>query len=115
VGGGGEGVEGGGLGVAGGGRGERGGAAELIFERFLATHALVGLAELLDRYPFEEDGARRQLEAWARTGRVVPVRRGELEPVQWSAPANLEQVQRGSLALLRREVVTCAPPQFADF
>ena len=45
----------------------------------------------------------------------MPVRRGELEPVQWSAPANLDQVQRGSLALLRREVVTCAPPQFADF
>jgi ATP-dependent Lhr-like helicase len=94
---------------------ERHESAALIFERFLATHALVGLAELLDRYPFEEDWARRQLESWARTGRVVPVHRGELEPVQWSAPANLEQVQRGSLALLRREVVTCAPPQFADF
>ena len=37
------------------------------------------------------------------------------EPLQWSAPANLEQVQRGTLALLRREVVTCPPPQFADF
>src|SRR5205807_2011103 len=37
------------------------------------------------------------------------------EAVQWSAPANLEQVQRGSLAVLRREVVTCTPPQFADF
>ena len=90
-------------------------AGTQIFERFLATHALVGLSELLERYPFEEDWARRQLEEWARTGRVVPVRRGELEPVQWSAPANLDQVQRGSLALLRREVVTCAPPQFADF
>jgi ATP-dependent Lhr-like helicase len=37
------------------------------------------------------------------------------ETLQWSAPQNLEQVQRGSLALLRREVVTCSPPQFADF
>jgi ATP-dependent Lhr-like helicase len=90
-------------------------AGTRIFERFLATHALVGLGELLDRYPFEEDWARRQLEEWARSGRVVPVQRGEVEPVQWSAPANLDQVQRGSLALLRREVVTCAPPQFAEF
>jgi ATP-dependent Lhr-like helicase len=90
-------------------------AAAHIFERFLVTHALVGLKEILDRYPFDEDWARRQLEAWSRSGRVVPVQRGQLEPVQWSAPANLEQVQRGSLALLRREVVTCAPPQFADF
>jgi ATP-dependent Lhr-like helicase len=43
------------------------------------------------------------------------VRRGEDGPLQWSAPSNLEQVQRGSLALLRREVTTCSPPQFADF
>jgi ATP-dependent Lhr-like helicase len=35
--------------------------------------------------------------------------------MQWSAPANLDQVQRGSLALLRREVLTCPAPQFADF
>src|SRR5436309_6773727 len=41
--------------------------------------------------------------------------RSEGEPMQWSAPANLEQVQRGSLGLLRREVTTCPAPQFADF
>src|SRR5260370_2773412 len=35
--------------------------------------------------------------------------------MQWSAPPNLEQVQRGSLGLLRREVTTCSPPQLADF
>jgi len=35
--------------------------------------------------------------------------------MQWSAPGNLEQVQRGSLGLLRREVLTCPAPQFADF
>jgi ATP-dependent Lhr-like helicase len=35
--------------------------------------------------------------------------------MQWSAPANLERVERGSLAWLRREVVPCSAPQFADF
>ena len=35
--------------------------------------------------------------------------------MQWSAPENLEQVQRGSLSLLRREVTACPPQQFADF
>src|SRR5437764_14807101 len=35
--------------------------------------------------------------------------------MQWSAPANLEQVQRGTLGLLRREVLTCPAPVFADF
>jgi ATP-dependent Lhr-like helicase len=91
-------------------------AGAAILGRFLATRALVGLADVLGRYPFEEDWARRQLEEWARAGRVVSVRSGEaVETMQWSAPANLEQVQRGSLALLRREIVTCSPPQFADF
>ncbi len=90
-------------------------AGAAIFARFLATHALVGLAELLGRYPFEPAWTERQLKEWERVGRVVPVRRGEAETMQWSAPENLDRVQRSSLALLRREVVTCAAPQFADF
>ena len=50
-----------------------------------------------------------------QTGRLVAVQPTAGEPMQWSAPENLQQVQRGSLAILRREVVTCPPPQFADF
>jgi ATP-dependent helicase Lhr and Lhr-like helicase len=96
-------------------------AGETILHRFLATHALVGLADLLERYPFEEAWARRKLEEWAGSGRVVavpfaPVAPGAPQPPhQWSAPENLEQVQRGSLALQRSEVITCGPAQFADF
>jgi ATP-dependent Lhr-like helicase len=89
-------------------------AAATILARFLDTHALVGLADVLARYPFERAWAERQLELWVRTGRAVVVQRSE-EPIQYSAPANLDQVQRGSLGLLRREVITCQPPQFADF
>jgi ATP-dependent Lhr-like helicase len=90
-------------------------AGEAVLARFLATHALVGLSDILGRYPFEEGWARRRLEEWARAGRAAEVRRGDGGPLQWSAPDNLAQVQRGSLALLRREVTTCSPPQFADF
>ncbi len=91
-------------------------AAETVLARFLETHALVGLRDVLERYPFEPGWAERQLRAWADSGRLVAVQAdGELEPLQWSAPANLEQVQRGTLGLLRREVVTCPAPQFADF
>jgi ATP-dependent Lhr-like helicase len=91
-------------------------AGAAVLGRFLATHALVGLAEVLDRYPFEPAWARRQLEEWAKSGRVVAVTRpGDGAALQYSAPDNLEQVQRGSLALLRREVVPCPAPQFADF
>jgi len=90
-------------------------AGATILARFLATHALVGLADVLARYPFEPAWARRQLEEWAKAGRIVTVSAPEGETVQWSDPANLEQVQRGSLGILRREVVTCSPPQFSDF
>src|SRR5439155_1233062 len=31
------------------------------------------------------------------------------------APENLQQVQRGTLAVLRREIQTCKAPQFVDF
>ena len=91
-------------------------AGAAVLGRFLATHALVGLAEVLDRYPFAPDWARRQLEEWAKSGRLVAVAQaGGGATLQYSAPVNLEQVQRGSLALLRREVVPCPAPQFADF
>jgi ATP-dependent Lhr-like helicase len=91
-------------------------AAEAILARFLETHALVGLRDVLERYPFEPAWAQRRLEEWAQAGRVVAVpAAADTEPVRWSAPANWEQVQRGTLALLRREVVTCPPPRFADF
>jgi ATP-dependent Lhr-like helicase len=91
-------------------------AGEAILSRFLSTHALVGLRDVLERYPFEAAWAARRLEAWADGGRLVAVGGDtESEPLRWSAPENLEQVQRGTLALLRREVVTCQPPQFVDF
>ncbi len=94
---------------------ERQEAAAAILRRFLNTHALVGLADLLTRYPFEPGWARRQLEEWASSGRVVVVSAPEAETTTWSDPENWEQVRRGSLGILRREVVTCSPPQFADF
>ncbi len=94
---------------------QRQAAGAVILHRFLTTHALVGLADVLARYPFEPAWARRQLEEWTRSGRIVAVSAPQGESVVFSDPANLEQVQRGSLGILRREVVTCSPPQFADF
>jgi ATP-dependent Lhr-like helicase len=90
-------------------------AGAAILQRFLTTHALVGLSDVLGRYPFEPAWARRQLEEWTRAGRVVAVSAPQGESVLFSDPANLQQVQRGSLGILRREVVTCSPPQFAEF
>jgi ATP-dependent Lhr-like helicase len=90
-------------------------AGAAILQRFLTSHALVGLDDVLARYPFEPAWARRQLEEWTRAGRIVAVSAPQGESIVFSDPANLEQVQRGSLGILRREIVTCSPPQFADF
>jgi ATP-dependent Lhr-like helicase len=91
-------------------------AAATIFGRYLQTHALVGLADILARYPFEESWAERQLEEWTKAGQLVSLTPASADqPLQWSAPANLEQVQRGTLAILRREILTCPAHQFADF
>jgi ATP-dependent Lhr-like helicase len=88
-------------------------AGETILFRYLETHALVGLENVLTRYPFEARWAKRRLEEWANGGRVVRVETPEA--LQWSAPENYQQLQRGTLAVLRREVVSCPPTLFADF
>ena len=91
-------------------------AAVIILRRFLETHALVGLDDILRRYPFERTWAQRKLEEWAQTGRLVRVPPAQApEPLQWSLPEYLEPVRRGTLAIHRREVMTCPAAQFADF
>ncbi|MBI3822514.1 MAG: hypothetical protein HY289_07525, partial [Planctomycetes bacterium] len=90
-------------------------AAAVILHRFLDTHALVGLEDVLQRYPFERTWAQRQIEEWTRSGRLVQVVASAAAPLQWSAPANFEQMQRGTLSILRREVMTCPAAQYVDF
>jgi ATP-dependent Lhr-like helicase len=91
-------------------------AAKTILHRFLNTHALVGLADVLDRYPFDLEWARQQLEHWTQTGQAVPIPpETASESWQWASTANLHQVQRSTLAILRHEVSPCPPHQFADF
>jgi len=91
-------------------------AAERILGRFLQTHALVGLDDLLDRYPFEVSWARLKLEEWARAGTVVAVpAEGGAAVAQWSVSTNLEQVRRRSFALLRGDAVTLSPQHFVEF
>src|SRR5262249_44264409 len=48
-------------------------ASQVILGRFLETHALVGLNDVLDRYPFDRGWAGRVLNEWAESGRVVHV------------------------------------------
>lgn len=90
-------------------------AASAILHRFLETHALVGLDDILARYPFERGWAQRKIEEWTRGGRLLRVEIEPAAPLQWSAPENYEQIERGTLSILRREVMTCPAHQYADF
>lgn len=91
-------------------------AASRILARYLDTRALVGLGEILDRYPFDSDWTERRLREWANEGRVVPVH-GRMFPetVEYSAPANWDQIRQGTLGILRRDIIAVAPQHFASF
>ena len=63
-----------------------------IWRQLLDTHALVGLRDVLDRYPFEPGWAEQKLQEWANSGRAVVVQRTAAEgesagPMQWSGAA----------------------------
>jgi ATP-dependent Lhr-like helicase len=91
-------------------------AEEAIVQRFLQTHALVGLDDLIARYPLDPARATERLERWAEAGSVV-----RLEPTDdsegpvWADRRNLDEVRRLSIALRRRESVAVPPEVFADF
>ena len=88
-------------------------AAESIVRRFLRTHALIGIDDLLARYPIEPALATDWLERWAEEGNLVRLDDGS--GARWADPRNLEEVKRISVALRRKECVTVTPEIYADF
>ena len=91
-------------------------AAESILRRFLLSHALVGLADVIDRYPFDPAWARHQLESWSRAGQAVRLQRSDADDgLRWSAPGHFEELQRTALATRRREMPTVSRQRYADF
>ena len=88
-------------------------AVAAILRRFLLTHALVGLQDVLRRYPVDRSWAEQQLQNWAQEGQAIRLQHQGQDT--WAVPGNLEQVQRTSLSILRREVPTVPFWQFARF
>ncbi|WP_406696862.1 DEAD/DEAH box helicase [Singulisphaera sp. Ch08] len=89
---------------------------ETIVRRFLSTHALVGLDELLRRYPLDPAAATDLLERWEEQGRLIRLEpAGDSGEPLWAERRNLEEVRRLSIALRRRESVAVSPEVFADF
>ncbi|AMV39459.1 DEAD/DEAH box helicase [Planctomyces sp. SH-PL62] len=89
-------------------------AVETIVRRYLKTHALVGLADLIRRYPIPPETARTLLEAWVESSDVVQIEEGDDGP-RWAERENLAEIQRLTLAQRRKESVAVAPEVFADF
>ncbi len=88
-------------------------AAESIVRRYLQTRALVGLDELIDRYPIGPARATEWLERWAEEGNLVRLDDGTSP--RWADPRNLDEVRRISLALRRKESVAVLPEVYTDF
>ena len=89
-------------------------AVETIIRRFLRTHALVGLADVMSRYPIAPEIARDLLERWVESREVVRIDEGGDGP-RWAERENLTEIQRLAVANRRRESVAVRPEVFADF
>lgn len=90
-------------------------AVRTILWRFLGTHALVSLSDVLTRYPVERRLAEALLEHWVREGSAVAVMQDEAGAARFAHPQNLRLIHRGSLALHRSEILSCPPRRFAQF
>jgi ATP-dependent Lhr-like helicase len=89
---------------------------ETIVGRFLQTHALIGLADLIARYPLSPAEAIELLERWSAAGKAVRLGRPEdPDAPHWAARENLAELRRATVAVRRRETLAVAPEVFADF
>ncbi len=82
-----------------------------IIDRFLRTHALIGLNEIIARYPIGPARATELLEASVEHGDLIRID-GE-DGSRWGDRRNLDEVRRLSIALKRQESVAVPPEIFA--
>ncbi len=86
-------------------------ARRTIVSRYLRTHALVGRAELLQRYPVSGVEAEELLESWVAEGLAVRLEGTAFAAREgmWADPTNLADARRLTLAIRRKEAVAVAP------
>ena len=89
---------------------------ESIVRRFLQTHALIGLSDLIARYPIAADEASELLERWSEIGKVVRIEEASAQgETRWADRENLAEIRRVTVAVRRRESLAVLPEVFADF
>ena len=87
-----------------------------IIERFLRTHALIGLVDLTRRYPISPVEATELLERWTEEGKAIRLNgAGPRAESQWVDRENLLEMRRVTVATRRRESLAVSPELFADF
>jgi ATP-dependent Lhr-like helicase len=88
---------------------------EVIALRFLQTRALIGLDDLIARYPLDPAEATELLERLAQTSGLVRLDTLEDGEARYADRRNLEEVRRLSIAIKRRESIAVPPEVFCDF
>jgi ATP-dependent Lhr-like helicase len=94
---------------------QSGAALETIVRRYFHTHALVGVAELTNRYSLAPELASELLERWAESGDLIRLEASPQGDARWAERSNLAEVRRQSVAIRRRETVAVPPEVFAEF
>ncbi|MBL8822451.1 MAG: DEAD/DEAH box helicase [Planctomycetia bacterium] len=87
-----------------------------VVHRFIRSHALVGIDDILSRYPLPRQLLEDRMQLWSSEGKLIAIEEPEgLPGLLFSAPQNLEQVERSSISIRRREIPTVSGEIFAQF
>jgi ATP-dependent Lhr-like helicase len=86
-----------------------------VLSRFVRSRALVGIDEIVARYPVEPAEVRDVLESIHEQGLLVRLDASRARPTQWAMRTNLVDARRLTIALRRRETVAVTPEVFSDY
>jgi ATP-dependent Lhr-like helicase len=91
-------------------------ARQKVLRRFLRAHGPFALADLRDRYGFDEAWLEQELEQLTASRKAVRGRlTGRAGEMQWCDRQNLGELHQRSLAVLRRQVEPVSVSTYADF
>ena len=101
------------------GGGQAGQARRRILERFLAVSGPVSQKEVLERYAFPPEWLENVLEGLRKKGELVagpfPVRKRDVQEERYCRRELVQDMQRRTLSILRREVESVPLPVYAHF
>ena len=95
---------------------DRSAARREVLARFLVLSGPITIAELSERYGWDETWMRARIADWERNGRLVRGRyRREVREPEWCARRIVERARLRALAALRRQIAAVEMPVYAAF